>query len=135
MGAGSSKKTESVVADSVDISNNLSKDFTILRIHGDTGALIAGSVATLLLIYVIYRGILWKRAKMGAGRREPQDGQRAVWGNPGRVAQEGWAGPERVARRHPPVYAVHEEVCEECREDAAHDVLRGHFQPPAIQPV
>ena len=82
MGAGSSKKTESVVADSVDISNNLSKDFTILRIHGDTGALIAGSVATLLLIYVIYRGILWKRAKMGAGRREPQDGQRAVWGNP-----------------------------------------------------
>ena len=119
----------------MDNSNNLSKDFTIMRIHGDTGALIAGSVATLLLISVIYRGILWKRAKMGAGRKEPKDGQGAVWAYSGRVGQEGWEGPEMVVRRPPPVYATNEEVCKECKEDAAQDVLRGRFQPPAIQPV
>ena len=116
MGSESSKTTETVVADTVDRSNNLYKVFTILRIHGDTGALIAGSVATLLLLCVVYRGILWRRAKMGAGRREPQDGQRAVWADPGRVAQEGWAGPGRVVRRLPPAYAAHEEVCKECRD-------------------
>ena len=89
MGSGGSKTTETVVADSVDKSNNLSKDFTILKINGNTGALIAGSVATLLLLYIASRGVLWKRAKTVAGREEPRGGQRAVWGGPGRVAQEG----------------------------------------------
>ena len=146
MGSGGSKKTESVVAETVDYSTNLSKDFAILRLHGGTGALMAGTVATVILIYLAYRMFLWKKAKMGAGRRAPQGGQRAVWGNPGRIAQEDLAGPGRFARRPPAAFIpprpaavlpppAHEEICKECREEAAYDVLRGHFQPPAAHPV
>ena len=69
MGSGGSKKTESVVAETVDYSTNLSKDFAILRLHGGTGALMAGTVATVILIYLAYRMFLWKKAKMGTGRR------------------------------------------------------------------
>ena len=66
MGGSSSKKTEKVVDDSVDFSTNLSKDFAVLRLHGGTGALMAGVVATGILIYLAYKVFLWKRAKMGA---------------------------------------------------------------------
>ena len=30
---------------------------------------------------------------------------------------------------------AHVDICEECRQDAAYDVLRGHFQPPPVHPV
>ena len=82
MGGSGSKKTENVVA---DFSTNLSKDFAVLRLHGGTAALMAGVAATAILIYLAYKMFLWKRAKMGAGRRAPQGEERTVWGNPGRI--------------------------------------------------
>ena len=55
MGGSGSKKTENVVADSVDFSTNLSKDFAVLRLHGGTIALMAGVAATGILIYLAYK--------------------------------------------------------------------------------
>ena len=145
MGSGGSKKTD-VVADSVDFSTNMSKDFAVLRLHGGTGALVAGVAATAVLCYLAYRMFMWKKAKMGAGRRAPQGEERAVWGNPGRMDHEDRAGPGRFARRLPTAFIPHRpaavlplpahvDVCDDCREEAAYDVLRGHFQPPAVHPV
>ena len=74
-------------------------DFTVLRLHGDTGALISGSLATFLLLYIVYRGVLWKRSRMSGAREEAEDGPRA------------WACPGRVLRRAPPDFAE-QEVCE-----------------------
>ena len=146
MGGSGSKKTENVVADSVDFSTNLSKDFAVLRLNGGTGALMAGVVATGILVYMAYKVFLWKRAKMGAERRAPQGEERVVWGNPGRIDQEDRAGVGRFARRPPTSFMpprsaavlpppAHEDFCADCREEAAYDVLRGHFQPPATHPV
>ena len=146
MGSYGSKKTDNVVADSVDLSTNLSKDFAILRLHGGTGALVAGVVATFILVFLAYKLFMWKRAKMGAGRRAPQGEERAVWGGPGRMDNEDRAGLGRFNRRLPTAFMparpaavlplpAHVDVCEDCREDAAYDVLRGHFQPPPVHPV
>ena len=101
MGTGDSKH-ENVVADTIDRSHNLSKDFTVLRSHGDTGPLIAGSLANFLQLYIIYRGVLWKRSRMLRAREEAEDGPRAVW-----------AGPGRVVRRAP-----HEKLSSDCRDIA-----------------
>ena len=145
MGSYGSKKTDNVVADSVDLSTNLSKDFAILRLHGGTGALVAGVMATFILVFLAYKLFMWKRAKMGAGRRAPLGGERAVWGGPGRMDNEDRAGLERFNGRirtafRPAAAAAlplpaHVDICEECREDAAYDVLRGHFQPSPVHPV
>ena len=140
MGGGGSK--DSVVADSVDYSTNLSKDYAMLRLHGGTTALFAGVAASAVLIYIFYKLFCWKRARMNQARqRAPQGEGRFVWANPGRVDVEEGEVPGRVARRPPVAFRpsqptamlprpVHEEFCEECREEAAgYDVLRGHFQP------
>ena len=146
MGSYGSKKTDKVVADTVDFSTNMSKDFAILRLHGGTGALVAGVMATFILVFLAYKLFMWKRAKMGAGRRAPQGEERAVWGGPGRMDNEDRAGLGRFNRRLPTAFMparptavlplpAHVDVCEDCREDAAYDVLRGHFQPPGVHPV
>ena len=128
MGGSGSKSTEGVVADTVDYSTNLSKDFAVLLLHGGTSALVAGVAASAVLFYVAYRLFNWKREG------------RMVWTNPGRVDIEEGEGQGRFARRAPAVFRppepasmlprpVHEELCAECREEAGYDVLRGHFQP------
>ena len=61
--------------------------------------MMAGIVATGILIYLAYKVFLWKRAKMGAERRAPQGEERVVWGNPGRIDQEDRVGVGRFARR------------------------------------
>ena len=55
MGGSSSKKTDNVVADCVDFSTNMSKDFAVLRLHGGISALVAGVAATAILLYLAYR--------------------------------------------------------------------------------
>ena len=146
MGTGESKH-ENVVADTIDRSLNLSIDFTVLRLHGDSGALINGSLANFLLLYIIYRGVLWKRSRMFRAREEAEDRPHAVWAGPGRVVrkappvfagqevcefEEGpravWGGPWRVVQRATPVFADHE-ICEVCRGGPPQDMLQGHFQP------
>ena len=108
--------------------------------------MMAGIVATGILIYLAYKVFLWKSAKMGAERRAPQGEERVVWGNLGRIDQEDRVGVCRFARRPhtslmPPRPAAvlpppaHEDICADCREEAAYNVLRGHFQPPAAHPV
>ena len=140
MGSYASKKTDNVVADSVDLSTNLSKDFAILRLHGGTGALVAGVMATFILVVLAYKLFMWKRAKMSAGRRAPLGRERAVWSGPGRMDNVDRAELDRFNGRiradfRPAAAAAlplpaHVDICEECRQDAAYDVLRGHFQPP-----
>ena len=140
MGGGGSK--DNVVADNVDYSTNLSKNYAVLRLHGGTSALFAGVAASAVLFYMAYRLFSWKRTKMNQARqRAPQGEGRSVWANPGRVDVEEGEVQGRVARRPPVAFRppqpvaklprpVHEEFCEECREEAAgYDVLRGHFQP------
>ena len=58
MGSYGSKKTDNVVADTVDFSTNMSKDFAVLRLHGGTGALVAGVAATFILFYLAYKMFL-----------------------------------------------------------------------------
>ena len=135
------KSTENVVADTVDYSTNLSKDFAVLCLHGGTSALVAGVAASAVLFYMAYRLFDWKRTKMKQARqRAPQGEWRMVWANPGRVDMEEGEGQGTFARRPPAVFRpphpaamlpgpVHEELCEECREEAGYYVLRGHFQP------
>ena len=53
MGSGGSKKTDNVVADTVDFSTNMSKDFAVLRLHGGTSALVAGVAASAVLFFKI----------------------------------------------------------------------------------
>ena len=147
-GMGGYGSKDNVVADSIDNSTNLSKEYAMLRLHGGTSALFAGAAASAVLIYIFYKLFCWKRARMNRARqRAPKGEGRFVWDNQGRVEEGGV--PDRVARRLPVVFRapqppaiqpriVHEEeVCEECREEAAreareeagYDVLRGHFRP------
>ena len=145
MGGSSSKKTDNVGADSVDFSTNMSKDFAVLRLHGGTSALVAGVAATAILLYLAYRTFLWKKARMTARRGARQDEERAVWGNPGRGDHEDRARQGRFARRPPTAFMppraaaalppqAHIDVCDDCREEAGYDGLRGHFQPPTVHP-
>ena len=147
MGGYGSK--DNVVADSIDNSTNLSKEYAMLKLHGGTSALFAGAAASAVLVYIFYKIFCWKRARMNRARqRAPKDEGRFVWDDQGRVDMEEGGVPDRVARRLPVVFRapqppaiqpriVHEEVCEECREEAAreareeagYDVLRGHFRP------
>ena len=71
MGGSSSKKTNQVLADSVDFSTNMSKDFAVLSLHGGTSALVAAIAATAILFYLVYRMFFWKKAMMTARRRAP----------------------------------------------------------------
>ena len=57
MGGGGSK--DNVVADNVDYSTNLSKDYAVLRLHGGTSALFAGVAASAVLFYMAYRLLQW----------------------------------------------------------------------------
>ena len=146
MGSGGSKKTDNVVADTVDFSTNMSKDFAVLRLNGGTSALVAGVAASAVLVYMAYRMFKWKKAQMDqARRRAPQGEGRVIWGGPGRVDMEGGEGQGRFARRlpaacRPPLHEavlplpVHVDVCDDCREEG-YDVLRGHFQPQLQQPA
>ena len=146
MGSGESKKTDNVVADTVDFSTNMSKDFAVLRLHGGTSALVASVAASAILVYMAYRMFKWKKAQMDqARRRAPQGEGRVIWGGPGRVDMEGGEGQGRFARRLPAAYRppqpaavlplpVHVDVCDDCREEG-YDVLRGHFQPQLQQPA
>ena len=91
MGGGGSK--DNVVADSVDYSTNLSKDFAVLRLHGGISALVAGVAASAVLFYMAYRLFTWKRTKMNQARqRAPQGEGRFVWANQGRVDVEEGGG-------------------------------------------
>ena len=146
MGSGGSRKTDNVVADTVDFSTNMSKDFAVLRLHGGTSALVAGVAASAVLVYMAYRMFKWKKAQMDQARqRAPQGEGRVIWGGPGRVDMEGGEGQGRFARRLPAAYRppqpaavlplpVHVDVCDDCREEG-YDVLRGHFQPQPQQPA
>ena len=146
MGSGESKKTDNVVADTVDFSTNMSKDFAVLRLHGGTSTLVASVAASAILVYMAYRMFKWKKAQMDqARRRAPQGEGRVIWGGPGRVDMEGGEGQGRFARRLPAAYRpplpaavlplpVHVDVCDDCREEG-YDVLRGHFQPQLQQPA
>ena len=49
IGSCGSKKTDNVVANTVDFSTNMSKDFVFLRLHGRTSALVAGVAASAVL--------------------------------------------------------------------------------------
>ena len=126
MGSGSTKHEENVVADTVDKSHISTRDFTILRLHGDTGALIAGSLASLLLFYVVYRTVLWRRARIARAKEDSEEGSRAMRMGLGRLA------PRAV----PPPCRVHG-LCDDCAEGPPvppvyrqqPDVLHGHFQP------
>ena len=98
--------------------------------------------ASAVPLYMAYRLLQWKTKKMNQARqRAPRGEGRPVWANPGRVDAEEGEVQGRVFRRPPVAFRppqsvamiprpVHEEICEECREEAAgYDVLRGHFQP------
>ena len=158
-GMGGYGSKDNVVADSIDNSTNLSKEYAMLKLHGGTSALFAGAASSAVLVYIFYKIFCWKRARMNRARqRAPKDEGRFVWDDQGRVDMEEGGVPDRVARRLPVVFRapapatvfragpqppaiqpriVHEEVCEECREEAAreareeagYDVLRGHFRP------
>ena len=99
MGGGGSKSTDNVVADTVDYSTNLSKDFAVLRLHGGTSALVAGVAASAVLFFMAYRLLTWKRANMNqAWQRAPQCEGRIVW----RGEERGRAGlPEGLLRTVP----------------------------------
>ena len=102
MGSGGGTKTDDMVANTVDFSTNMSKDFAILRLHGGTSALVAGVAASAVLCYMAYRLFMWKKTKMGQARqRAPQGEGRVVWANPGRVDIEDGEGQGRFARRPP----------------------------------
>ena len=159
---GYGSKQDNVVADSIDNSTNLSKEYAMLRLHGGTSAIFAGAAASAALIYIFYKLFCWKqrqRQKQRQRHRAPKDEGPFVWNDQGRLDMEEGGVPDRVSRRlpvvfrppapatvfragpQPPVFQpriVHEEeVCEECREEAArdareeagYDVLRGHFRP------
>ena len=73
MGSGGGTKTDDMVANTVDFSTNMSKDFAVLRLHGGTSALVAGVAASAVLCYMAYRLFMWKETKMGQARqRAPQ---------------------------------------------------------------
>ena len=150
MGGYGSK--DNVVADSVDNSLNLSKEYAVMKLHGGTSALFAGAAATAAVIYIFYKIFCWKRARMVQARQRVQSEGRLAWGNQGRAGVEGGGALAQAAMRLPMVFrpsqppaaqprAVHEEeYCEECRQEAArevrgareeagYDVLRGHFRP------
>lgn len=127
MGSGSTKHEENVVADTVDKSRITTRDFTILRLHGDTGALIAGSLATLLLLYTIYRAVLWRRARLARAKEDAEQGPQVNGMGMGRF----------MPRAVPPPCPVHP-LCNDCAErphippvyqQQQPDVLQGHFQP------
>ena len=139
MGGYGSK--ENVNADSINNSTNLSKEYALLKLHGVTAALLAGAAASAALIYIFYRLVLYKRSRMNRARqRAPKVEGRFVWGNRGGVEEEG--ALDRAARRLPVVLRapppsiqtriVHEEeVCEECREEAAREAAT----PPAPRAI
>ena len=82
MGGSRSKSTDNTVANTVDNSTNLSKDFAILHLHVGTSALIAGVAALAVLFYVAYRLFNWKRAKMSQAAQGAHQGEgRRVWNN------------------------------------------------------
>ena len=120
MGSGNSRHEENVVADVLDKSNISTRDFTILKLHGATGSLIAGSLATLMLMYAFYRVVLWRRERMRAAMEER--------GVPAGV------GVGRPAQRELPLRNVRD-LCDGCIERGQHahqhdrDILHGHFQP------
>ena len=144
-GMGGYGSKDNVVAHSIDNSTNLSKEYAMLRFHGGTSALFAGAAASAVLIYIFYKLFCWKRARMNRARqRAPKGEGRFVWDNmeeggvPGRVARRlpvGFRAPQPPAIQ--PRIVHEEEVCEECREEAAreareeagYNVLRGHFRP------
>ena len=105
MGSGGSKQTDNVVANTVDFSTNMSKDFAVLRLHGGTSALVAGVAASAVLCYMAYRLFMWKKTKMGqARRRAPQGEGHIVWANPWRVDIEDGERQGRLARRLPAAF-------------------------------
>ena len=139
MGGASSKSTDNTVVGTIDKSSKLSRDFAIIKLHGGTTALVAGMVATAVLLYLPYKLFNWKRARMGQAALRPRD-RRAMWNIPGRVDEELGEGPGRLPRRaqgafrplqatpgHP--MPVHEELCGDCQQEAGYDVLRGPFPP------
>ena len=117
MGSGGSKHEENNVADLVDKSNITTSDFTILKLHGATGSLIAGSVATVVVMYVVYRAVLWRRERM-----------RAEQGDRGMQAGMGVGGP---VLRELPLHnngRAHCDVCGERGINPRERDLHGHFQ-------
>ena len=151
MGGYASK--DNVVADTFDNSLNLSKEYAVMKLHGETSALFAGAAATAAVLYIFYKIFNWKRARMVEARQRAQNEGRPAWGNnQGRIGMEGGGALAQAAMRLPVVFrpsqppatlprAVQEdEYCEECREEASrevrgpreepgYDVLRGHFRP------
>ena len=87
MGGGGSK--DNVVADSIDNSTNLSKEYAMLRLHGGTSALFAGAAASAALIYIFYKLFCWKRDRLNRARQRALQGEgRLVRVNQGRADVE-----------------------------------------------
>ena len=139
MGGGGSKSTDTNVAGTIDKSSKLSREFALIKLHGGTTALVAGMVATAVLLYLAYKLFNWKRARMGRAAMRPRD-RRAMWNIPGRVDEEVGEEPGRLPRRvqgafrplqagpgHP--MPAHEELCGDCQMEAGYEVLRGHLPP------
>ena len=141
MGGSGSKSNDKSVAGIVDNSSKLSKDFAIIKLQGGTFALVAGVVAFAVLFYMAHRLYTWKRARVSQAAQRPRQGVgRVAWNNLGRMDKKEGEGPGRLPRRLPGVFRplqpapghprpAHEELCEDCQQEAGYDVLRGHFPP------
>ena len=132
MGVGGSQ--DNVVADSVDYSTNLSKEYAVMKLHGGTSALFAGVAASAVLLYMAYRLFQWKTKQMNQDRQRAPRREGRVDAEEGEVQGRIFRRPPVAFRPPPPVAMiprpVHEDICEECMEEATgYDVLRGHFQP------
>ena len=136
MGGGGSKNNDKSVAGIVD-NSKLSKDFAIIKLHGGTSAMVAGVVASALLLYVAYKLFSWRKEKMRQAAQRPRLGIGRVVR---RVDEEDGEGPGGFPRRLPAIFRplqpapghpmpAQEELCEECQQEAGYEALRGHFPP------
>ena len=132
MGGGGSKNTEKTVAGIVD-NSKLSKDFAIIKLHGGTSAMVAGVVASALLLYVAYKLFNWRKTKTARAAQRPRQGLGPVGV---RMDEEEGEEPGRFPRRLPAIFRplqqspghpmpAHEELCEECQQEAGYEALRG----------
>ena len=97
----------------------------------------AGVVASALLLYVAYKLFKWRKTKTARAAQKPRQGLGRVGV---RMDEEEGEGPDRFPRRLPAIFRplqqstghplpAHEELCEECQQEAGYEALRGHFPP------
>ena len=136
MGVGGSKRTEHTVAGIVD-NSKLSKDYAIIKLHGGTSAMFAGVVASALLLFVAFKFFKWRKEKTARVAQRPRQVLARV--GVGMDVEDGEV-TDRFPRRLPAIFRplqrplghpmpAHEELCEECQQEAGYEALRGHFPP------